>query len=182
MKLTFDDLERLTRLAKRIGKRLRDEDAASDAILELLDVEFDETRSERAIDAYLTQTVVGRLIRRKQNERGARLKTPPVFMPLFDDEIEGTESEEDNRWARLERVVDSLVGTDWRIAKTLLEVKTQKGTARALGITRGRVAQVVAKIRRRVALDMAFEKAEEERDAPDELRKKYPLLFGGKYD
>ena len=177
MKLTFNDLDRLMRLAARVGRRLRDEDAEHDALLELLDVEFDASYSERAADAYLVRTVVGRLIRRRQNETGARLKTPPVFMPLFD--VEEEEEETDERWARLRRVVDRLEPDERRIAEALLEYKSQATTAAQLDVTRGRVAQVVAKLRRRVALDAAFDRAEEEREVSDDLRRQYPLLFLG---
>lgn len=196
-RLTFDNLETLQKLASKCAYNfckttrrndLRD-DSENDAIILLLETDFDETNE--GWKSYLITRVTGALIRNYQNATGGRLKNRPVVSPLSFDVAK--ESEEEQTDDSAERKVDAmkralyLLSTkDKKVINAVLKGEKQKKIAARLKLSRGRISQIVKNYKLKVlqcvfwgqgVVIVDFDKE----PCPKELEEKCPLfIYQGK--
>lgn len=155
MLLTFErDLDLILSLASSIGDAfarasgrfdLR-EDAESDALVELLDIEFDP--EDPGWQAYLKKRVGGVLFRRLQNESGSRLKEPPKFVSIVEDvAAPEPEEEEPEAMSAADAVKKALGLFSLRDQTLLLAWQTgikQTELAKELRLSNSRISQIVS--------------------------------------
>lgn len=156
MRLTFNNdldlLQRLARIcalnfAKTINRNDLRDDAENDALILLLEIDFDA--ENEGWKSYLVKRVTGALIRRYQNETGGRLKNRPVVSALSFDVAKEQEEEEPPpevdaaRGAAMRRAIALLSLKDQDVIKALIKGEKQKKIAAELHLSRGRISQIV---------------------------------------
>lgn len=194
MRLTFDShLETLQKIAAKCAYNfckttrrndLRD-DAENDAIIALLETDFDETNE--GWKSYLVTRVTGALIRNYQNATGGRLKNRPVVAPLsFDVAKEQEEPPPDNAQERKEeamkRALYLLSAKDKKVINAVLKGEKQKKIAARLKLSRGRISQIVKNYKLKVLQCVFFGQGVvivdfDKEPCPKELETKCPLFI-----
>ena len=196
-RLTFErDLDLILSLASSIadafarisGRYDLREDAASDAVVALLGIDFDPDRD--GWRSYLKTRAVGLLLRDLQTKTGRRLKVPPAFVPFMestapieeepdeDAEEEGATSDDDAIRRAIERFAerDRALVRDWIAGKKQIEI------ARELRLSRGRISQILtlfknfARFYRRHGGGVAIIDTRDERPTEKE-KKRCPLFY-----
>lgn len=193
MRLTFEnDLELLQKLAAKCAfnfckttrrNDLRD-DAESDALLLLIETDFDE--KNEGFKSYLITRVTGALIRRYQNATGGRLKNRPVVSPLSFDvakeqEEQPQEQDENKRKKAMERALKLLSYKDRGVIEGLIKGRKQKDLAVDYKLSRGRISQIVKAYKTRVLQSYYYNQGViivdfRREPIPKELEEKCPLF------
>ena len=193
-RLTFDhDLETLQKLAAKCAYNfckttrrndLRD-DAENDAIITLLETDFDETND--GWKSYLVTRVTGALIRQYQNATGGRLKNRPVVAPLsFDVAKEQDEELVDDANERksdaMKRALFLLSAKDKKVINALLKGEKQKKIAARLKLSRGRISQIVKNYKVKVLQCVFYGQGVvivdfDKEPCPKELEERCPLFI-----
>lgn len=193
MRLTFEhDLEIMLKLAASIadsvarasGRFDLREDAESDALVELLEIEFDPENP--GWQAYLKKRVGGVLFRRLQNESGSRLKEPPKFVSIVEDVAAPEPEEEEPEAMSAADAVNKALGLFSSRDQTLL-LDWQAGIkqtelAKKLRLSNGRISQIVsafkalARFYRDHGGGVVIVDTKKE-EVTEEEKKKWPLLY-----
>lgn len=157
MLLTFErDLDLILSLASSIGDAfarvsgrydLR-EDAASDAVLALIAVEFDPDRE--GWKQYLKTRVLGKLLRDLQTRTGRRLKVPPAFVQYVEGVASEDPPEEEDETSdedAIRKALEQFAERDRALIQDYVEGKKQIEIARELRLSRGRISQILTKFK-----------------------------------
>ena len=160
-KLTFEnDLDTILDLSKKIavsfcrvtGRRDLRGDAENDAVLALLSVEYDP--SNVGARSYLKTRALGQLIRDYQNKTGQRLKNKPQFCEYIEtaarveDRHEPTDDDATEKDA-LEKALQEFTTRDRAFLSDWIAGKKQIKIAADLGLTRGRISQIITRFKRK---------------------------------
>lgn len=156
MRLTFErDLDLIRSLASAIADAFvkishrRDwrDDAESDAILKLVETEFDE--SKPGWKSYVKERVLFKLIRNLQTQTGRRLKKPPEFTSLEFDlaEPEPTDCDRTEERAAIARALERFDGQDRLILNDFVGGKTPADIASAHNVSVAQVSKILAKFK-----------------------------------
>lgn len=195
-KLTFDDdLQTILDLSKSISTAfvhitrrgdLR-EDARGDAILALIGLEYNENNG--GWRSYLKTRALGLLIRDYQNKTGQRLKRKPRFVEYLESATKAGDTDDDGALSDDSENCKTAINNALRhfpkrsreVLTAWLAGKKQTEIAQELGVTRGRVSQIVscfktsARIYRETGA--AVEVVDPRTFADERTRDKYPLFF-----
>lgn len=195
MRLTFDDVERLQRLAKRAarlfvrttGRSDELDDAESDAILLLLSFDYSEIYTREQVDAYLVKKTVGALVRKFKKATGRNLKNSPTFVDGVEFVAVARPIEDDDRpLPSREAIRKAIDETKSRRDREILQ-KFANGSkvselATEYGVTVGRISQILEVFKRRalffrdygggVAIVDTFDERASEKE-----RRKCPLFY-----
>ena len=198
MRLTFErDLDLILSLASTIadafakisGRYDLREDAASDAVVALLEVEFDPNRD--GWKSYLKTRVVGKLLRDLQQKTGRRLKVPPQFVSFVDvadpndgpeEEPEEEPNEETSDDDAIARAISQFAERDRALIRDWIEGKKQIEIARELRLSRGRISQILtlfkkfARFYRKHGRGVAIVETKDERPTEKE-KERCPLFY-----
>lgn len=135
--------------AKISGRYDLREDAASDAVLALIDVDFDPGRD--GWKQYLKTRVLGRLLRDFQTRTGRRLKVPPEFVQYV-DELQAVEEDPPEDRTKDEeaiaKAIELFAERDRELIYEYCDGKKQKDIAEARRLSRGRISQILTKFKR----------------------------------
>lgn len=156
MKLTFEsDSELIIRLAQKCAKAFCRQvnnaslfdDAQNDAILLLLEYEFDTFYSPEQINAYLKKRVVGKLIRNYQTVTGSRRKHKRERVDEAD--VEDTSRKVDSSTNDIiRRALVRSSAFKQLVISDYLEGWKQKDIAKKYGLSRGRISQIIGTFKR----------------------------------
>ena len=160
-KLSFDndvDVEKILKLSETVaaafvritGRADLKDDATNDAVLALIEIDFDETNA--GARSYLKKRALGQLIRDYQNKTGQRLKNKPHFVEYIETatRIEDRYEPADDETTEKNAINDALkefTTRDRAFLSEWLTGKKQIKIAADLGLTRGRISQIITRFK-----------------------------------
>lgn len=195
-KLTFEnDLQTILDLSESISAafvhitRRRDlkEDAKGDAILALINLEFNANNG--GWRSYLKTRALGLLIRDYQNKTGQRLKRKPRFTEYLETASNSDDTKNDDCYSDDVDSCKTAINNALRhfpkksrdVLSAWIAGKKQTEIAKELGLTRGRVSQIVSsfKTSARIYHDTgtAVAVVDPRTFSDDKTRERYPLFF-----
>lgn len=164
MKLTFDDLKRLERLADRCiatyrkttgsPKVVEIEDLRQEALIALVEWEFDEKFSDAEVDAFLVQKTVFKLIKILRKSSYRNYKEPPKVTGNYDVETlvqpEQEDSDEETKREAIDQVLKEYSGRDYKLLLQYVQGRKLQELGNEFNITASRAGQIIERFRARV--------------------------------
>ena len=173
-RLTFEDkkdLATILELSKKIaaafvritGRRDLGGDAENDAVIALLSIEYDATNA--GAKSYLKKRALGQLIRDYQNKTGQRLKNKPRFVEYVETatratvEDDGARADEINDKTAIDKALRTFPQRDRAFLSEWITGKKQIKIAADLGLTRGRISQIISQFKSRARFFRQYDDA-----------------------
>ena len=172
-RLTFEDkkdLATILELSKKIaaafvritGRRDLGGDAENDAVIALLSIEYDA--SNAGAKSYLKKRALGQLIRDYQNKTGQRLKNKPRFVEYVETATRATDDEiaradETNDKTAIDKALQTFPQRDRAFLSEWITGKKQIKIAADLGLTRGRISQIISQFKVRARFFRQYDDA-----------------------
>lgn len=195
-KLTFDDdLQTILDLSESISaafvhithRRDLKEDARGDAILALVNLEFNANNG--GWRSYLKTRALGLLIRDYQNKTGQRLKRKPRFTEYLEAAPNSDDTKNDDCYSDDVDSCKTAINNALRhfpkrsrdVLTAWIAGKKQTEIAQELGVTRGRVSQIVSSFKTSACIyretGAAVAVVDPRTFSDDKTRERYPLFF-----